>query len=264
MSCLGNDLNSVINRMNNNIRTIIKTISPNIELNENGVLKSKLSQEQIDRIQKQREDELFKNEMSAESKASEDHANRNTNAKYDEELGIHLEEMDKYIREYLSNYLPSSLQNYSFFKRNPKTGEVMYQFPTELKVAFEQKMQLDKQQEETDKQAAMEMSTEQAARNFMENNPENLEEGMNINDPMFFKPEFTEDFNMSDFQQEYNEPDPQFDVNQNNIDVESGNASLLQYVRYKKDLLKSLKKSLANFVKTNRKGTPYYKSNNYL
>ena len=162
------------------------------------------------------------------------------------------------IRDYLSNYLPGSLQNYSFFKRNPKTGEVMYQFPTELKVAFEQKMQMDKQQEETDKQAALAMSTEQAAINFMKNNPENLEGGVNINDPMFFSPEFTEDFNMSDFQQEYNEPDPQFDVNQNNIDVESGNASLLQYVRYKKDLLRSLKESLSKFVKTNRKGTPYY------
>lgn len=258
MSCLGNDLNSVINRMDNNIRTIIKTVSPDIKIDENGVLKSKLPKEQIDKIQKQREDELFKNQMSTESKASEDNANRNTNAKFDKELGIHLEKMYTEIRDYLSNYLPGSLQNYSFFKRNPTTGEIMYQFPTELKVAFEQKMQMDKQQEETDKQAALAMSTEQAAINFMENNPENLEGGVNINDPMFFSPEFTGDFNMSDFQQEYNEPDPQFDVNQNNIDVERGDASLLQYVRYKKDLLQSLKKSLSNFVKTNRKGTPYY------
>ena len=175
MSCLGNDLNSVINRMDNNIRTIIKAASPDIEIDENGVLKSKLPKEQIDKIQKQREDELFKNQMSAESKASDDNANRNTNAKFDKELGIHLEKMYTEIRDYLSNYIPGSLQNYSFFKRNPTTGELMYQFPTELKVAFEQKMQMDKQQEETDKQAALAMSTEQAAIDFMKNNPENLE-----------------------------------------------------------------------------------------
>ena len=54
MSCLGNDLNSVINRMDNNIRTIIKAVSPDIEIDENGVLKSKLPKEQIDKIQKQR------------------------------------------------------------------------------------------------------------------------------------------------------------------------------------------------------------------
>ena len=112
MSCLGNDLNSVINRMDNNIRTVIKAVSPNTEINESGILNSILSQEQLGKI-------------------------------------------DKEIRDYLSNYLPGSLQNYNFFKRNPKTGELMYQFPTELKVAFEQKMQMDKQQEEVNKQAAL-------------------------------------------------------------------------------------------------------------
>ena len=53
MSCLGNDLNSVINRMDNNIRTIIKIASPNTEINESGILNSILSQEQLGKIDKE-------------------------------------------------------------------------------------------------------------------------------------------------------------------------------------------------------------------
>ena len=166
-----------------------------------------------------------------------------------------LERAAREIRSYISEYMGDAFVDVAaFITRNPETGELKYGFPQTLETVLEQKIQFNKQQETLEKESIAEFAIHQAALEAMESQ---VVGDVNFDDSMTFAPALNP-IDLEEFNNFYTIPEVPFDVEQNSIDVESGNANILQYVIYKKDLASKIVDHRNNFQKTNRKGTDYY------
>ena len=173
--------------------------------------------------------------------------------------GLNLEKAAKEIKDYVSKTFGEVfVQHADFIMGNPKNGWLRLEFPKAIESVIQQKLELNRQEKIANQEVDKEVAANNEAVYYMDEPDPDAFPFENQGDELMFDPDAVEI--------EYNEArnnihmgiDPDFNHIQNNRDVESGEATLAQYVIYKKHLLSNIQKNLSNFKKMNKRGTDYF------
>lgn len=169
-----------------------------------------------------------------------------------------LDGIKKQIRDFIKEQLGDKFNKSIFFiKKVKETNELKFSYPKTLDNILDQKFSMMEQEQKQKVQGAQEFADHEAMLQAMNDMAAQHSYKTVTNDPFLFDPaNIPEDPQELQDYQHY--PEAPFDMATNSMDVQNGNASYLQYLRFKKDLISEVRKSLSKFKITNRKGTKYY------
>jgi len=259
MDCLGNNVESIKKKMDSDVRDILQ--KSGFEVSDKGYVHPVDSANK--KLEEDRNNELLRNNMGNDNTKELDFQNNRTNAEFNKRTG--LDKVVEKIRQYVISVMGDAfVEQATFLRQNSTTGEIICKFPQSLEAFLIEKEKFNKQAEELDKQAAIEMNANEELFAYQAQELDNnYVFDDSFQDPLQFNPDIVGDISYEEMRRPELDVIPvDFDARLNTADVNSGNASQSQWIKYRKDLKRRLIKSLGNFRNTNRfnQKSDYYKN----